>query len=167
MRSYPKTLIKHEVLSEQAHKTFDFCECWRAEVHKTIDFCECLSVGAPKEQTHFAKTLEFLVKIWRNTGPEHTSKLAPGSPSGQKHTPHTPTQLRLARSHARHETKTKTKRSRSPAMGGWHKAELAPPRLRPVRSRGISCSNPVHTKKINQKPHSTITSQAQVLLPRE
>ena len=63
MRSYPKTLIKHEVLSEQAHKTLDFCECWRAAVHKTLDFCECLSLRALSKQANFAKTLEFLAKI--------------------------------------------------------------------------------------------------------
>ena len=44
--------------------------------------------------------------------------LAPGRPSDKDNVLHAPAQLRLARSHARHETKTKTKRSRSPGYGG-------------------------------------------------
>ena len=47
--------------------------------------------------------------------------LSPGRPSVRNITRHAPTQLRLARTHGTHdthETKTKTKRSRSPGYGG-------------------------------------------------
>ena len=57
----------------------------------------------------------------RNT---HTWILAPGRPSDKDNGLHAPTQLRLARTHGTHdthETKTKTKRSRSPGYGGKDK----------------------------------------------
>ena len=50
--------------------------------------------------------------------------LSPGRPSDKNITRHAPTQLRLARTHGTHdthETKTKTKRSRSPGYGGKDK----------------------------------------------
>ena len=43
-----------------------------------------------------------------------TSILAPGRPSDKDNVPHAPAQLRLIRTHGTHETKTKTRRSRSP-----------------------------------------------------
>ena len=60
--------------------------------------------------------------------PENTALLAPARPSEEEIVLHAPTQLRLARSHARHETKTKTKRSRFPGLGCCHKGELATPK---------------------------------------
>ena len=49
--------------------------------------------------------------------------LAAGRPSDKDNVLHAPAQLRLARSHARHETKTKTRRSRSPGYGGSDKPD--------------------------------------------
>ena len=55
-----------------------------------------------------------------------TRILAPGRPSDKDNGLHAPTQLRLARTHGTHdthETKTKTKRSRSPGYGGSDKPD--------------------------------------------
>ena len=55
--------------------------------------------------------------------PANTALPPPGSPSKRDIVPHALAQLRfacsLARMHARHETKTKSKRSQSPNYGGW------------------------------------------------
>ena len=59
-------------------------------------------------------------------GTHATRILAPGRPSDKDNGLHAPTQLRLARTHGTHdthETKTKTKRSRSPGYGGSDKPD--------------------------------------------
>ena len=48
----------------------------------------------------------------------NTRILAPGRPSDKDNGLYALTQLRLARTHDTHETRTKTKRSRSPGYGG-------------------------------------------------
>ena len=66
------------------------------------------------------KTHAPVQKISEKT-PAHTQMLTPGRPSDKDNGLHAPTQLRLARTHGTHdthETKTKTKRSRSPGYGG-------------------------------------------------
>ncbi len=59
----------------------------------------------------------------------HTWILTPGRPSDKNNDLYAPTQLRLARTHGTHdthETKTKTKRSRSPGYGGSDKPDELP-----------------------------------------
>ena len=56
----------------------------------------------------------------------NTRILSPGRPSDKNITRHAPKQLRLAPTHGTHgthETKTKTKRSRSPGCGGSDKPD--------------------------------------------
>ena len=65
--------------------------------------------------------MKLSTKTVRKAARKHTSIPAPGRPSDRNITRHAPTQLRLARTHGTHdthETKTKTKRSRSPGYGG-------------------------------------------------
>ena len=66
------------------------------------------------------KTMQITAKTVRKAA-RNTRILSPGRPSDKNITRHAPTQLRLARTHGTHdthETKTKTKRSRSPGYGG-------------------------------------------------
>ena len=65
--------------------------------------------------------MKLSTKTVRKAARKHPSIPAPGRPSDRNITRHAPTQLRLARTHGTHdthETKTKTKRSRSPGYGG-------------------------------------------------
>ena len=65
--------------------------------------------------------MQITAKMVRKAARNNTRILSPGRPSVRNITHHAPTQLRLARTHGTHdthETKTKTKRSRSPGYGG-------------------------------------------------
>ena len=68
------------------------------------------------------KPMQITAKTKRKAARKHNTRiLSPGRPSDRNITRHAPTQLRLARTHGTHdthETKTKTKRSRSPGYGG-------------------------------------------------
>ena len=67
------------------------------------------------------KPMQITAKTVRKAARTNTQILSPGRPSVRNITRHAPTQLRLARTHGTHdthETKTKTKRSRSPGYGG-------------------------------------------------
>ena len=80
--------------------------------------------------TNGARAIEYRSKAVKTHMPAHkrlTPRVAerkhmwipaPGSTSDKNNAPHAPAQLRLARSHGTHETKTKTKRSRSPGFRG-------------------------------------------------
>ena len=73
------------------------------------------------KQQNVLKPMRLCTKTKRKStrnGTTHTRILAPGRPSDKDNGLHAPTQLRLARTHGTHETKTKTKRSRSPGYGG-------------------------------------------------
>ena len=75
---------------------------------------------AHKKQSKTIKTMQITAKTVRKAS-RKARILSPGRPSVRNITRHAPTQLRLARTHGTHdthETKTKTKRSRSPGYGG-------------------------------------------------
>ena len=74
-----------------------------------------------KNQQKPLNPMQITEKTVRKAARKHPSIPAPGRPSDRNITRHAPTQLRLARTHGTHdthETKTKTKRSRSPGYGG-------------------------------------------------
>ena len=88
-------------------------------------------VNSSKKRTRHHKKRSKTIKTHANNskngakGRADTPSIpAPGRPSDRNITRHAPTQLRLARTHGTHdthETKTKTKRSRSPGHGGKDK----------------------------------------------
>ena len=77
-------------------------------------------LGATKKNKKLLKPMHLCTKVKRKAK-RNTRILTPGRPSDKDNDRHAPTQLRLARTHGTHdthETKTKTKRSRSPGYGG-------------------------------------------------
>ena len=74
----------------------------------------------PKDQQKHQKPLkpmQITAKTVRKAARNNTRILSPGRLSDKNITRHAPTQLRLARTHGTHETKTKTKQSDLPVMG--------------------------------------------------
>ena len=78
---------------------------------------------ATKNGQNLLKPMQITAKTLRKAA-RKARILSPGRPSDKNITRHAPTPLRLARTHGTHdthETKTKTKRSRSPGYGGKEK----------------------------------------------
>ena len=120
------------VFEGHAHQ-MPYCRTKKQQFIKTlINNSKKQPKGQQKHQKPL-KPMQITAKMVRKVARTHTSILAPGRPSDKNITRHAPTQLRLARTHGTHdthETKTKTKRSRSPGYGGLPKGELAPLNLR-------------------------------------
>ena len=99
------------------------CLCIKTQhVHfkKAINPHACAQNTHPEPSIKYQNLLKstcLCTKVERKVSAS-TWKRAPRRPSEENIVVHAPAQLRLARSHARHETKTKTKRSRSPGYRG-------------------------------------------------
>ena len=120
-----------------SRKNIDFTSVFEGHAHQVLycrtkkqQFLKTHVNNSKKRARTFSKHQKPLIlmklstKTVRKAARKHTSIPAPGRPSDRNITRHAPTQLRLARTHGTHdthETKTKTKRSRSPGYRGKDK----------------------------------------------